>query len=246
MKNKGLHLVTVSTGSGTDADSVHRAFIRGGLSLISKITAISTLPDAGNIELVKKYKRFGINSVVINHKEPNFKARYIQTMQELDADLIFLLGCTVMVPLVPKKEFSGCVTPALHVCIPQKNIHPQHTREGYGNNPEGYGGQGKYGLVPHSTLLEDIMLELVTNPDKIFYAYPTVHDAHWDEYDKLVTGYDRGVILTQTKIPIPNDIVGACLLTGDLEFYAKKLQEYILPFEHAMLPGAVNAAALLM
>ena len=99
-----------------------------------------------------------------------------------------------------------------------------------------------YGLKVHERVLENVV-DLIErgksdNREDIFYTYPTVHAVTKD--------YDSGDPLMTVAVRIPFDLLHALLEYKiiDIKEAAKRLQEHVLPYEWAMLPAAVNIAAL--
>jgi len=218
MVERKLRLACIASGSGTDFESIAKAWQAGMIPEVSEIVLISTKKGAGCIE---KAKSLGVKFVVYQPvKSCLSKADlcYLEKDFGSEVDLIFLVGCVVKVS---------------DVGIPMYNIHPA--------DPIKHGGQGMYGLAVHLHVLneiKDLVGRGMAKATDRFFTTPTVHEA--------VAEYDQGKELLRAQVEIPSDLVqfwvaGTCQCSD--EDMAKKLQQIVLPFEWMMLPCAVRLAA---
>lgn len=213
--------VLIASGGGTDAYAIMKAYSQGYLPNVSIEALISTKEGAGCLE---KAEEFGIKTIVIDRKklghDIDFNHALSRELRRLQCKLVFLVGCVV------------------HICPEDYcviyNIHPADIVK--------FGGKGMYGLKVHERVLENVLDLIVRGKgdvrDNIFYTYPTVHVVTKD--------YDSGDPLMTVAVQIPFDLLYTLVVykTIDIKEAAKRLQEHVLPYEWAMLPAAVNIAAL--
>lgn len=213
-----VKVALIASGGGTDALSIMNAFNRGEIINIELKLLISTKKDAGCLE---KATHCNIPAISIDRKEAgsseafNRALRYVLVSGEIE--MIFLVGCIVK------------IEPIEGVAI--YNIHPA--------NLEKCGGRGMYGLEPHKKVLLEIK-DLIkrgrrTATDR-FYTEPTVHEVSGE--------YDSGEYLLKLNLEIPKKIIADFMENPNrIEEAAKRLQEYVLPYEWQILPLAVKVAA---
>ncbi len=219
-----VNLMLIASGSGTDANAIMSAWKQGGIPEVGNIVLVSTHAGAACLE---KATNYGVKSITLVPpklplKSKKDKNRYCEDLKgvidENMTHFIFLVGCVVVLPLVPR--------------ISMFNIHPA--------DPELHGGDGMYGLRVHEHVLAMAMDEIKRGKKHIFddpiYTYPTIHE---------VTAIpDDGDPLLQGSVEIPRTLLmelwhGHC----SLKEAAKKLQAVVLPYEWMMLPTAVRMAA---
>jgi folate-dependent phosphoribosylglycinamide formyltransferase PurN len=222
-----VRLACIASGSGTDFESIAKAWKNGWLPEISEVVLISTKEGAGCIE---KADALGIKHVVyqpVNRCLSKSDLYRLESDFGAKIDLIFLVGCIVFVP---------------DIGIPMYNIHPA--------DPHRHGGQGMYGLKVHLHVLDeinDLVERGMAQATDRFFTTPTVHEA--------TGGYDKGKALLQAQVEIPSELIRA-RVTGEFdgreeeegyanleEDVAKKLQAHVLHYEWAILPCAVRLAA---
>ncbi|HDQ23099.1 MAG TPA: hypothetical protein ENN28_03990 [Candidatus Uhrbacteria bacterium] len=225
MAERKLRLACIASGSGTDFESIAKAWKNGWLPEIKEAVLISTKEGAG---CLGKAAALDIRSKVVL---PQRKALPVKELSAAlyslgGTDLIFLVGCIVRVP-------ECLVTRGIPYKIPMYNIHPA--------DPRKHGGQGMYGLTVHLHVLneiKDLVERGMAKATGRFFTTPTVHEA--------VAEYDQGKELLRAQVEIPSDLVQfwvAGTYQCSDEDMAKKLQQIVLPFEWMMLPCAVRLAA---
>ncbi|MDO8566051.1 MAG: formyltransferase family protein [Candidatus Moranbacteria bacterium] len=215
-----LNLILIASGRGTDATAIMAAWRNGRIPEVSNIILVSTCAEAECLERAAEHGVKAItlvppNNPLTSEDMPIYQDALAQVVKEHDADMIFLVGCNVIMPLI--------------MGVPMFNIHPAHTIL--------HGGYRMHGLRPHLHVLAAIQDEISRGMKKLgrdtFFTYPTVH-----EVTEVVDG---GPPLLQVPVEIPEEIirwydiskVGA----------AELLQKHVLPFEWEMLPKAVSLAA---
>ncbi len=226
MSEKRVRLACIASGSGTDFNSIATAWKNGWIPEVEEVVLISTKEGAGCLE---KADKLGIKTHIIlpvNKELP---------LVDLDnegseilkwADLVFLVGCIVRIPV----PLIRACAPTRHVAI--YNIHPAEPHE--------HGGQGMYGLAVHEHVLSQIRDQIrrgMKSDEDRFYTYPTVHE--------VIEEYDQGNPLLQGSVKISNNIITE-LIQGEgknIKDLAEKLQKHVLPYEWQMLPCAVRMAA---
>jgi phosphoribosylglycinamide formyltransferase-1 len=214
-----IKLVLIASGGGTDAYAIMKAYRDGFMPNVSLEALISTKEGAGCLD---KAKSLGIPTFVIDRKEVgskrNFNKQLTLKLNSLGCDLLFLVGCIVK------------IEPMTAISI--YNIHPADTHK--------FGGNGMYGLKVHERVLaevQDLIARGKKSYDDDFFTYPTVHEA--------VLDYDSGQPLLSVTVKIPDLIIFELINEGiSLTEAARLLQEHVLPFEWAILPTAVNIAAM--
>lgn len=215
---KKAKVALIASGGGTDAFSIMNAFDRGDILNIELKLLISTKKGAGCLE---KAAYCNIPAIVIDRKEVgsseafNRELKYVLVSGEIE--LVFLVGCIAKI-----EPIDG---------IAIYNIHPADL--------EKFGGKGMYGLEPHKKVLLGVQ-DLIERGRKTaadrFYTEPTVH--------KVNDKYDSGEYLLKLNLEIPGEIIANFMENpSDIEGAAKRLQEYVLPYEWRMLPLAVKLAA---
>lgn len=218
-EKSGVKLALVASGSGTDADSIMKAWRAGCISEVDNILLISTKEGAG---CLAKAGDLGIDTIVVPCKGPSeigyFNRNLKDVLRVRGIDLVFLVGCV-------HKVFT---IDGILIC----NIHPA--------DPKKHGGDKMYGLAVHEHVLEeigDIMFRGRGITTTRFFTIPTVHEVNYG-------GYDTGVFLLQQAVEIPPIIISE-YINGKIDPLkaAKKLQDHVLPYEHLMLPPAVRMAA---
>jgi phosphoribosylglycinamide formyltransferase-1 len=210
-----VNLVLIASGSGTDAAAIIKAYSQGLIPNVKIKLLISTKGGAGCLE---KAREFNIRTKVIDRQslgqkmfEENLKFFLFQE----SANLVFLVGCIVKMPLIPGIVF--------------KNIHPADTVLA--------GGKRMYGLEPHKKVLAIIKEQIdtgIASKDDVFYTHPTVHNVE--------EAYDTGQPLLRLSLKIPKIIINS-LGNEDSDTCAAALQAYVLPYEWMLLPLAVKIAA---
>lgn len=218
-KVKKVKLALPASGSGTDADSIMKAWRAGCIPEIEDILLVSTKEGAGCLDkandcLVKSCLALCKGPSEIGYFNRNLKV----VLQDAGINLVFLVGCVHKVFTI-----DG---------IPIYNIHPA--------DPKKHGGDTMYGLAVHEHVLEeigDLMARGRGMTRTRFFTFPTVHEVDYG-------GYDTGNILLQQSVEIPPIIINEYIegKTDPLKA-AKKLQDHVLPYEHLMLPAAVRMAA---
>ena len=222
MKRKTqVNLLLIASGGGTDAFAVMDAWRREQIPEVNKIILVSTREGAG---CLVKATTCGVKTITLvpPHSPMNpeemlaYQAELTRIVEEHDSDMIFLVGCIVILPLI-----RG---------VPMFNIHPAHTIL--------HGGNEMHSLRPHLHVLAAVKDEIARGQKKLgrdtFFTYPTVH--------RVTKVVDGGPPLLQVPVEIPEEIirwydvskVGA----------AEQLQKHVLPFEWEMLPKAVRMAAV--
>ncbi len=215
-----VRLVLIASGSGTDAVSIMKAWREGFLPEVKIVGLISTKEDAGCID---KANCFGVYSETIP-RCGKFKTQlqfdndmYFALRKQLEAKLIFLVGCIHKIPYMPG--------------VAMYNIHPADSIK--------HGGQGMYGLNVHKHVLVRILDEINRGFKKEhdrFYTYPTVHETS--------EKYDQGGMLMQVAVEIPTAIILELKSSAiSLDEAAEELQQHVLPYEWLILPTAVRLAA---
>jgi len=211
---ENVRLACIASGSGTDFESIAKAWKDGWIPEVSEVVLISTKKGAGCLD---KAARLGIESTVCL---PINKALDKVDLHEAlgflgGVDLVFLVGCVFIVPIV----------------VPTYNIHPAHTRK--------HGGKTMHGLKVHKHVLAEIMDEIERGWKKVedeFFTDVIVHDAD--------APYDQGIKLLTAKVQIPPNIIGRLMKkTLSPKRAARMLQRHVLPYEHLLLPTAVRMAA---
>lgn len=218
MKTKVITAL-VASGSGTDAYSIMSAYNSGQIPNIDLRMLVSTKSGAGCLD---KAKECGIPSLVLDRKELKsygFNHEFVHTLVNEKIEMVFLVGCVVKIPIIPRVIFY--------------NIHPA--------NIETCGGKGMYGLDPHKKVLTDISdlirRERKTVGDK-FFTQPTIH--------RVTDKYDEGDYFMKVNIEIPSEIIVNFMRDQDLEKAASQLQKHVLQYEWMMLPPAVKMIAAKM
>ena len=212
---KQVRLACIASGSGTDFESIAKAWKAGWLPEISAVVLISTKEGAG---CLAKADNLGIRHLVVNpeNKHLSTTALLLALAKLGGADIIFLVGCIVRVS---------------DVGIPVYNIHPANTRR--------HGGKTMYGLAVHKHVLAEVIDEIVRGwkkSDQDFYTEVTVHDAN--------APYDQGEVLLTLRVQIPPNLINRLLKkTLHPKRAAQMLQRHVLTYEHLLLSVAVRAAA---
>lgn len=214
-----IKLVLIASGGGTDAYAIMKAYCDGFIPNVSLEALISTKEGAGCLE---KAESLGIPTVVIDRKdvgsEDAFNQLLLLTLNRFGCRLLFLVGCVVK---IKPMRF-----------IDTYNIHPADTQK--------FGGNTMYGLKVHERVLaevKDLIIRGKKNDGDEFFTYPTVHEA--------ISDYDSGQPLLSVAVRIPYLIIYQLINESiSLTEAAKLLQEHVLPYEWAILPTAVNIAAM--
>ncbi len=226
--NRNINLALIASGSGTDANSIMQAWKSDCIPEINSILLISTNAKAGCLD---KADKLSIPTETVDYSESThrqktkeekdivFGKKITLVLKKNKINLIFLVGCIKIIPTI-----RG---------IPMYNIHPA--------DPKEHGGHMMYGLDVHVHVLKQIQDRVSrgwNKPDARFFTYPTIHEASPE--------YDQGQILLQGYVEIPRTIIIEQLnktKTISIHDLAKRLQEYVLPYEWLMLPAAVRMAA---
>lgn len=221
MKEKsGVKLALVASGSGTDADSIMKAWRAGCIPEVEDILLISTKEGAG---CLTKARDLGVDTIVVPCKGPSeigdFNRNLKTVLQNAGINLVFLVGCVHKVFTI-----DG---------IPIYNIHPA--------DPQKHGGDKMYALAVHEHVLDEIGDVIERGRALIsairFFTYPTVHEVDYG-------GYDTGKVLLRQSVEIPQRIIKEYYEgTVDPKEAAEALQKHVLPYEWLMLPPAVCMAA---
>lgn len=224
-EKKGLTLMLVASGSGTDANAIMRSWRNGCIPEVENIYLVSTKKGVGCLDMARKSR---VRSFTIPWKtyslahmnEEKFNGELTQKCVQLEVDLVFLVGCVHKVkPVMLYRTY---------------NIHPA--------DPVKHGGLHMYGLDVHEHVLaeiKDLIWRGKATAEQQFYTYPTVHEI--DEQ------YDHGAPLLAAAVPIPKRLIQELVANmKPLKELAGDLQQHVLPFEWAMLPGAVRLAAKLV
>lgn len=216
MSDEQVRLACIASGSGTDFESIAKAWKNGWLPEIAEVYLISTKKGAGCLE---KAAALGIKYRVVPTGHSIVAGNLEADLVDLGGvDLIFLVGCIARVP---------------DIGIPMYNIHPA--------DPRKHGGQGMYGLKVHLHVLDeinDLCERGMANPTDRFFTTPVVHE--------VTNKYDQGKELLRAQVEIPADLVQSWVAgthDGNDEDVAKELQQIVLPYEWMMLPCAVRMAA---
>lgn len=218
---KKVNTVLIASGSGTDADSIMKAYVAGFIDNINLKGLISTKPDAGCLE---KAEALEVPAEVIDRgKLPSiidFNIAISRYLLEVEAQLVFLVGCVVKI-----FPING---------ISMYNIHPA--------DPHKFGGNGMYGLEVHRRVILDILDQIKRGKARAedrFFSIPTIHE--------VVMDYDSGEPFLQARVEVPTEIIVNMLAetasNESVDVAASKLQEIVLPNEWMMLPTAVQMAA---
>ncbi len=218
-ETKKVKMVLIASGGGTDAYAIMDAYSKGFLPNVSIVALISTKEGAGCLE---KAEKFFVRTIVIDYKKAEDSIEFNRCLSfilhQLQCQLVFLVGCVVHI----KPDCSYSIY----------NVHPADIVK--------FGGYGMYGSKVHERVLENAV-DLIGRKKKevsdIFYTHPTVHLVN--------NNYDSGDPLMSVAVQIPHEILyGVVNEFMDIKAAAKRLQEYVLPYEWAMLPAAVNIAAM--
>jgi folate-dependent phosphoribosylglycinamide formyltransferase PurN len=226
-----VNLLLIASGSGTDANAIMKAHHAGQIPEVGQIVLVSTKPDAGCIE---KAAALDYPIVVIEpgntpfqytYEERKFLDSLSKVVRSHACHLVFLVGCTVIVPFESPFAFPVCG-------LPMYNIHPADI--------DAHGGQGMHGLRVHGHVL-DAALDLIRRGKKRldhdrFFTYPTIHE--------VTERPDDGPPLLRGTVEIPRSIL-KCLHEGEITLAqaAANLQAVVLSREWTMLPAAVRLAA---
>ena len=213
-----VNTALIASGTGSDAESIIKAYINGFIPEIDLKYLISTKKDAGCIKMAEDNH---ITTTVIdcpNTTDGNFSFNNIlsDTLSSSRVQLVFLVGCIKQVALIRGIDFY--------------NIHPA--------DPIAHGGKGMYGLDVHEHVLASIKDRLTRKmalPESSFYTYPTVHRVDAD--------LDTGPMLLRAKVQIPGEIISKLNEDEDISQLDSELQQHVLPYEWIMLPSAVRMAA---
>jgi len=232
MGEEQICLACIASGSGTDFESIAKAWLAGWIPEVSSIVLIATAEknkDGEELGCITKAKKQSIPYKVVVPVNKELPREELGAALEAlgGVDLIFLVGCIFKIPNTITVEVMDC-------CIPTYNIHPA--------DPKEHGGQGMYGLEVHMhvlTAINDKYERGMASLNDRFFTTPTVHE--------VVDDYDQGKELMRVQVEIPHEIVRA-FVTGvfeeeGFEDIAEKLQKVVLPYEHQMLPLAVRIAA---
>jgi len=226
MEDKKVRLACIASGSGTDFESIAKAWKDGWIPEVEEIVLISTKEGVGCLE---KADKLGIKTHVIvpvNKELPLVSPENDATEILKRIDLIFLVGCIVRIPILLIRRYPM----TRHLSI--YNIHPA--------DPHEHGGQDMYGLAVHEHVLNQILDQIKrgmkTDSDR-FYTYPTVHE--------VTPEYDKGNPLLRGCVEISSDIITELVHGGgmNLEDLSERLQKHVLPYEWQILPTAVRMAA---
>jgi len=215
MTEKKVRLACIASGSGTDFESIAKAWKAGWIPEVEEVVLISTKEGAGCLE---KADKLGIKHEIVKPTEKwLIESELKDALIKLDgASLIFLVGC------IFKVDFG----------LPMYNIHPA--------DPHDHGGQGMYGLAVHEHVLNQIYDRVRRgwrSDGNKYYTYPTVHE--------VTPEYDKGNPLLRGCVEIPWSIITELIHGGgmNLKGLAERLQKYVLPYEWMLLPTAVRMAA---
>jgi phosphoribosylglycinamide formyltransferase-1 len=220
---KEVNTVLIASGSGTDADSIMKAYVAGSIPNINLKALISTKPGAG-ARCLDKAEALGVPTKVIDRSKfdtiGKFNIALDAFLYEVNAKLVFLVGC--IVKIFPIEE------------VGMYNIHPA--------DPYKHGGKGMYGLEVHRRVIRDIIDQIKrgkVKPEDRFFTLPTIHE--------VVMDYDSGEPFMQAKVEVPTEIIAEALEAGadekSIDVAAEKLQQVVLLNEWVMLPTAVKMAA---
>lgn len=215
-----VNTVLIASGSGTDADSIMKAYASGCIPNVNLKALISTKPGAGCLD---KAEALGVPTKVIDISKydtiTHFNMSISNFLLEVEAKLVFLVGCIVKIFPV-----NG---------IGMYNIHPA--------DPDKHGGSGMYGLEVHRRVILDIFDQIERGKAKVddrFFTFPTIHE--------VVMDYDSGEPFIQARIEVPDfiiDLIEEAVSKESVDDAASKLQQIVLPNEWMMLPTAVQMAA---
>lgn len=136
---KLIPTVLVASGSGTDAESVMRAFRAEQLPHCDIKALLSTVEGAKCLE---RAENFNIATTVIakqGKKQLLFEQVITDWLKQAGIKLVFLLGCTHKFPVVAGIDIY--------------NIHPA--------DPTLHGGKSMYGLEPHRHVLMPLWMRLI-------------------------------------------------------------------------------------
>lgn len=213
-KKKSVKLALVASGSGTDADSIMKAWKAGQIPEVDEIVLISTKKD---VDCLEKAKQLAVPTRVTLGKGKNFAQEFGKDLFEQRVDLVFLVGCIAIVPLV-----AG---------VAMYNIHPAHNKK--------HGGQGMYGVGVHRHVLESHLDKVRRGwlpDDGRFFTRITVQEVHREA--------DKGRSFLMHEVEIPENIM-CRLIAGTLRLglASEMLQRHVLPKEWKLLPLAVSLAA---
>lgn len=216
-----VNTVLIASGSGTDADSIMKAYAAGSIPNINLKALVSTKVGEGCLD---KARALGVPTKLIDRGKyssiTHFNMPISNFLLEFEVKLVFLVGC--IVKIFPIKGIS------------MYNIHPA--------DPHKYGGLGMYGLEVHRRVILDILDQLKRGKAALldrFFTFPTIHE--------VVMDYDSGESFLCARIEVPTEIIVDVLEVGvnekSIEVAAKRLQQLVLPNEWLMLPTAVQMAA---
>ncbi|HDL02185.1 MAG TPA: hypothetical protein ENH23_08145 [candidate division Zixibacteria bacterium] len=221
-KRQDTNIAIVASGGGSTGNVVMEADKNGFLIDGSVMLLISTKKDAGCID---KARRNNVKSIVIEVDKTiddkrvrvvDWNCRLHNAIRENKIDVLVLAGCVIE------------VYPLLNVYI--VNTHPA--------NKKRHGGRGMYGTKVHRSVLmcikDQIKREMLSVKNDIFT------EIHFHEVDENM---DTGESILITRVKIPKDIIKD-LMEGKIRIgmLAERLQKYVLQYEYAMLPSAINIA----
>lgn len=218
MKN----LLLIASGSGTDARAIMQAWKMGAIPEVGRIILVSTRVGAGCLSEAMACGAEGITIVPASipltlFGRAELEQQLFGVCQQYDIGLIFLVGCIVVLPVMPG--------------IPMFNIHPAC--------PILHGGQGMHGLKVHKHVLSSFLDEIKRGKKQLridrFFTYPTVHE--------VTEKPDDGEFLLRGIVEVPSSLLGQ-VQSGEasLDATAEQLRDIVLPNEWLMLPAAVRMA----
>lgn len=212
-----IRTALIASDEGDGASAIMQAFAMGVIPNIDLRLLVSTKRGAGCLKRAKRYQIDTCRIDRVESKRKGFNNKLKLALKTNEIKLVFLVGCIVKI-----EPIAGIVF---------YNIHPVDI--------EKYSDEGMHGLRLYEEVLSGIQY-LITKKEKnfqdIFFTTPTVYN-----YDK---GYGYGEKLLEANVKIPSEIISNFIGNKvSLNESAKKLQEYVSPIGHDMLPGAVNMAA---
>ena len=215
-----VKLGIVASGGGTDANAIMSGWRRGEIPNVSEIILFGTKEGAG---CFNKASDNSVRSYLIECKRkddvPNFNLTLCQECYQEGIDLLFLAGCVWEIDT----RILG---------VPVFNIHPANTRN--------HGGRHMYGLAVHEHVLAKIKDEIyreIRSVEEDFFTQICIHQVHSS------AGVDGGKVFIRLDVPISKSIISELDDGEDIKELAEKLQRWVLPYEHLILPSAVNILA---
>lgn len=137
MTTRKIRLAIMASGNGSNAEAIIK-FSKESKAVYEVVLVITNNPDAGVIEIAKKY------SVVCEYINPkdyinksDAAAGLIETLEHYQIEMVALAGYLQLIPEELIQKYPGRIL----------NIHPALLPK--------YGGKGMYGLRVHKKVIEN-------------------------------------------------------------------------------------------